>query len=63
MQLGLQLYGGDRKGCPCDHDIDDNGVKKSYVLDPSRNETYSKIAHAYDDQIDKDEMVILYFHA
>ena len=72
MQLGLQLYGGERKGCPCDHDIDDNGVKKSYVFDPRRNETYSKIAYSYDDQIDKDEMVmginllrraLLYFHA
>jgi methyltransferase OMS1 len=71
MQLGLQLYGGERKGCSCGRDTDDNGVK-SYVFDPRRNETYSKIAHAYDDQIDKDEMVmginllrraLLYFHA
>ena len=44
----------------------------SYVFDPRRNETYSRIAHSYDDEIDKDEKVmgihllwraLLYFHA
>ena len=69
--LGLQLYGGDRKGQERQKATDDDGGK-SYVFDPRRNETYSKIAYSYDDEIEKDEFVmginllrraLLYFHA
>lgn len=72
--LGLQLYGGDRNKCPhCGgrHGHDEGGVK-SYVHDPKRAATFQKIAYAYDEQIEKDEMVmgikllrraLLYFHA
>jgi methyltransferase OMS1 len=68
--LGLQLYGGNRKGQERQKLAGDGS--KSYAFDPRRNETYSRIAHSYDGEIDKDEMVmginllwraLLYFHA
>ncbi len=75
VYLGLQLYGN---GCkhPEDHitsTATTGGNKvKSYVFDPRRTETFQRIAHAYDDEIAKDEFVmginllrraLLYFHA
>jgi len=55
VYLGLQLYGGDRKRSEKQNTSDD-GVK-SYVFDPRRTATFQKIAYAYDDQIEKDELV------
>eukprot|EP00584_Thalassiosira_punctigera_P016605 CAMPEP_0172552922 /NCGR_PEP_ID=MMETSP1067-20121228/47272_1 /TAXON_ID=265564 ORGANISM="Thalassiosira punctigera, Strain Tpunct2005C2" /NCGR_SAMPLE_ID=MMETSP1067 /ASSEMBLY_ACC=CAM_ASM_000444 /LENGTH=260 /DNA_ID=CAMNT_0013340997 /DNA_START=66 /DNA_END=845 /DNA_ORIENTATION=- len=70
VYLGLQLYGVDRKGNDRQA-ISEEGVK-SYVFDPRRTTTFQNIAYAYDDQIEKDELVmginllrwaLLYFHA
>jgi len=47
-------------------------ILRSYVTDPNRTQTFSKIADVYDDQISRDELVmginllrraLLYFHA
>mmetsp|Transcript_24776 Transcript_24776/g.53441 ORF Transcript_24776/g.53441 Transcript_24776/m.53441 type:complete len:267 (+) Transcript_24776:55-855(+) len=70
VYLGIQLYGGERKGLQNQATTED-GVQ-SYVFDPRRTATFQKIAHAYDDEIEKDEVVmginllrraLLYFHA
>ena len=66
----MQLYGGDKTSQDKEA-ISEDGVK-SYVFDPRRTATFQKIAYAYDDQIEKDELVmglnlirraLLYFHA
>lgn len=71
VYLGLQLYGGGRKSDVERSNASEDGVK-SYVWDPRRTETFQKIAYAYDDQIEKDEIVmginllrraLLFFHA
>ncbi|KAL7552822.1 hypothetical protein ACHAWF_016072 [Thalassiosira exigua] len=70
VYLGLQLYGGDRKGQSGQRDSEDE--LKSFVWDPRRTNTFQKIAYRYDDEIEKDEFVmginllrraLLYFHA
>ncbi|KAL3799422.1 hypothetical protein HJC23_013877 [Cyclotella cryptica] len=68
VYLGLQLYGG---GTKC-KEITSGDEVKSYVNDPQRTATFQKIAYSYDDEIQKDELVmginllrraLLYFHA
>ena len=73
VYLGIQLYGGERKGQQALLGEDGNGqTTTSYVFDPRRTATFQKIAHSYDDEIEKDEFVmginllrraLLYFHA
>ena len=71
VYLGIQLYGGERKGQQENYNSVD-GNKTSYVLDPRRTATFQKIAYSYDDEIAKDEFVmginllrraLLYWHA
>ena len=72
--LGLQLYGGDgaNKDDRLQNSADSDNITKSYVFDPRRTATFQRIAHSYDDEIAKDELVmginllrraLLYFHA
>lgn len=70
VYLGLQLYGDGNKGR--ENMLTSGDETKSYVYDPRRTATFQKIAHAYDDEIAKDEFVmginllrraLLYFHA
>ena len=73
VYLGIQLYGGDRKGQQqALLSEDGNNKTTSYVEDPRRTTTFQKIAYSYDDEIEKDEFVmginlmrkaLLYFHA
>jgi methyltransferase OMS1 len=73
VYLGIQLYGGERKGQQQALLAGEDGNKTtSYVLDPRRTATFQKIAYSYDDEIAKDEFVmginlmrraLLYFHA
>ena len=74
VYLGIQLYGGDRKGQQQALLSEDgnNKTTTSYVEDPRRTTTFQKIAYSYDDEIEKDEFVmginlmrkaLLYFHA
>mmetsp|Transcript_1119 Transcript_1119/g.1641 ORF Transcript_1119/g.1641 Transcript_1119/m.1641 type:complete len:280 (+) Transcript_1119:306-1145(+) len=42
--------------CGCNKDKSKSGL--SYITNPDRNSTYSKIAYAYDDEIAKDEIVM-----
>jgi len=72
VYLGLQLYGGDRNRADQNKEAVSENRVKSYVFDPRRTDTFQKIAYAYDDQIEKDELVmginllrraLLYFHA
>jgi len=72
VYLGLQLYGGG--GANKDDKLQNSADldNKSYVFDPRRTATFQRIAHSYDDEIAKDELVmginllrraLLYFHA
>ncbi|KAK1743807.1 methyltransferase [Skeletonema marinoi] len=72
VYLGIQLYGGERKGQQQALLGEDGNKTTSYVLDPRRTATFQKIAYSYDDEIAKDEFVmginlmrraLLYFHA
>jgi len=72
VYLGLQLYGGNGKGQQKRSLTEDEDGVKSYVFDPRRTSTFQKIAYSYDDEIEKDELVmginllrraLLYFHA
>ena len=74
VYLGLQLYGGGgaNKDDKLQNSADSDNITKSYVFDPRRTATFQRIAHSYDDEIAKDELVmginllrraLLYFHA